>query len=141
MAWKIDEIDRKLLELLREDARQTNEKLGEKVGLSEAAVRRRIANLLSSKVIRRFTIDVSEGGEVQAIVFLSTAPHSSAEKLSERLSKQPGVGFIWETSGDMDMAVFLSASSMGELNRKVDSIRAMEGVLNTKTSVIMKKWR
>lgn len=141
MAWKIDEIDRKLLELLREDARTPNEALGKKVGLSEPAARRRVAALVTRGVIRRFTVDIEESGSVQAIVFLSTAPHASAEKLSQKLSKHEGVGFIWETSGDMDIAVLLSAPDMGELNKRIDLMRSMEEVINSKTSIVMKKWR
>lgn len=141
MAWKIDEIDRKLLELLREDARTPNEKLGKKVGLSEPAARRRVAALVSRGVIRRFTIDVEESGCVQAIVFLSTSPHASAEKLSRELARHEGVGFIWETSGDMDLAVLLSAPDMAELNGRIDRMRALEAVTNSKTSIVMKKWR
>ena len=141
MAWKIDEIDRKLLELLREDARTPNEKLGKKVGLSEPAARRRVSNLVSRGVIRRFTVDIEESGSVQAIVFLSTAPHANAEKLSSKLSGHEGIGFIWETSGDMDLAVLLSAPDMGSLNKRIDLMRAMEEVTNSKTSIVMKKWR
>ncbi len=141
MVWKIDEIDRKLLELLRENARMPNEKLGKKVGLSEPAARRRVANLISRGVIRRFTIDVEEGGGVQALVFLSTSPRVSSEKIAKQLADEPGVGRIWETSGDMDVAITLSAPDMDSLNKRLDEIRAMDAVKKTQTSVIMKKWR
>ena len=141
MVWKIDEIDRKLLELLRENARMPNEKLGKKVGLSEPATRRRVANLISRGVIRRFTIDVEEGGGVQALVFLSTSPNVSSEKIAKQLAGEAGVGRIWETSGDMDVAITLSAPDMDSLNRRLDEIRAMDAVKKTQTSVIMKKWR
>jgi len=141
MTWKIDEKDRKILELLREDARIPNEKLGRKVGLSEPATRRRVANLVSRGVIRRFTIDVEEGGGVQALVFLSTASHISSEKIAKQLAGEPGVGAIWETSGEMDVAITLTAPDMDALNKRLDEIRAMEAVKKTQTSIVMKKWR
>lgn len=141
MAWKIDETDRKIIEMLRENANIPNAKLGKAVGLSEPAARRRVANLVSRGVIRRFTIDVEEGGGVQALVFLSTSPHVSSEKIAKQLSGEPGVGAIWETSGDMDVAITLSAPDMGSLNKRLDEIRGMDAVKKTQTSVIMKKWR
>ena len=141
MKWKLDETDRKILSALREDARVPNQKLGKLVGLSEPAARRRVAALVENGVIRRFTVDIEESGSVQAIVFLSTAPHASAERLSQKLSGHEGVGFIWETSGDMDLAVLLSAPDMGGLNKRIDLMRAMEEVTNSKTSIVMKKWR
>jgi DNA-binding Lrp family transcriptional regulator len=141
MAWKIDEIDRKILEILRENAQLPNEKLGKKVGLSEPAARRRVANLVSRGVIRRFTIDVEEGGGIQALVFLSTAPHISAEKIVKQLATEAGIGSIWETSGDMDIAVTISAPDMDALNKRIDEMRALDVIRKTKTSIIMKKWR
>ncbi len=141
MAWKIDEIDRKIIEILRENAQIPNQKLGKKVGLSEPAARRRVGNLVSRGVIRRFTIDVEEGGAVIALAYLSTSPHAGSDKVFKALSAQSGVGAVWEVSGDMDFAVTLSASDMDALNKLVDEIRALDVIRKTKTSIIMKKWR
>jgi DNA-binding Lrp family transcriptional regulator len=141
MSWKIDEIDRKIIEILRADARMSNEKLGKKVGLSEPAARRRVANLVSRGVIRRFTIDVEEGGGIQALVYISTSPHASSDKVAKALASEAGIGSVWEVSGDMDFAISISAPDMDSLNKRVDEIRALEIVRKTKTSIIMKKWR
>ena len=141
MACKIDETDRRILELLRENARIPNAKLGKKVGLSEPAARRRVANLVSRGVIRRFTVDVEEGGGVQAQVSVSTSPHATFDKISKALSGIAGLGSMWEISGDMDMRIILSAADMDSLNRKIDEIRAMPEIRRTKTSIILKKWR
>ena len=53
-----DRVDELLLGLLREDARASNTKIATRLGLSESAVRRRIANLKSNGRIRRFTVEV-----------------------------------------------------------------------------------
>lgn len=141
MSWKIDEIDRKIIEILRENASVSNERLGKKIGLSEPAARRRVANLVERGVIKRFTIDVEEGGGISALVFLSTSSHVSADKIVKQLSAEAGIGSIWETSGDMDVAITISAPDMESLNKRIDEIRAMDAIKKTKTSVIMKKWR
>ena len=141
MVWKIDEIDSKILEILRENARIPNEKLGKKIGLSEPATRRRVANLLSRGVIRRFTVDVEEGGAVQALVFLSTSSQASSEKLVRLLEKEPGIGAIWEISGDNDVVVTLFAPDMASLNKRIDEIRSFEAIKKTQTNIILKKWR
>ena len=141
MAFKIDEIDRKILEILRENASISNEKLGKKVGLSEPATRRRVSNLASRGVIRRFTIDVEEGGVVQALVSLSISPHASSGEMAKRLSKEDGIGSVWEISGETDFLLVLSAADMDQLNSKIDMIRNIDAVTATKTSIIMKKWR
>lgn len=141
MAWKIDEIDRKILEILRESANMPNAALGKKVGLSEPAARRRVAALVSRGVIRRFTIDVEEGGGVSALVFIATLPHTPAERIMRSLQKEPGVGSIWELSGDIDISITLAAPDIAALNKRIDEIRQMQGINTTKLSVILKKWR
>jgi DNA-binding Lrp family transcriptional regulator len=141
MGWKLDETDRKMLGILRHDARIANRKLGKMVGLSEPAARRRVAALVAAGVIRRFTIDVEESGGVSAIVFISTSPHMPAEKIMEKLKGEEGVGSAWELSGDIDVAITLFAPDIEALNRRIDEIRAFEGIKKTKLSVILKKWK
>lgn len=141
MVWKIDEIDRKILEILREDARTPNEKIGKKIGLSEPAARRRVNNMVARGIISRFTIDVAESGGVTALVFIATAPDIHAEKIVRKLSVEEGVSLVWEISGDMDIALLLSAQDMETFNKRVDEMRMMEGVRKTQTTIVMKKWR
>jgi len=139
MAWKLDETDRKILEILREDARTPNERVGKKVGLSEPAARRRVNNLAGRGIIRRFTIDVAESGGVTALVFVATSPDADSEKLIRMLCKEEGVGSVWEISGEMDVALMLSAPDIDSLNRRVDEMRRVGGVKKTQTNVVMKK--
>jgi len=141
MGWKLDEIDQEILEILREDARTPNEKIGKKVGLSEPAARRRVNNLLSRGIIRRFTIDVAQSGGVTSVVFLATSPDVEAGKLIKLLCKEEGVNSVWEISGEMDVALILSAPDMESFNRRVDEMRAMSGVKKTQTNIVMKKWQ
>ncbi|MFA6327823.1 MAG: Lrp/AsnC family transcriptional regulator [Candidatus Micrarchaeia archaeon] len=141
MAWKMDEIDRQILEILREDARIANVTLGKKVGLSEPAARRRVANLASRGVIRRFTVDVEEGGAVQAIVFVTLLPSAASEKILKELMRSPGVTSLFEISGDTDLVVRLAAPDMDELNRRIDSLRHHPEVTATKTNMVLKKWK
>ena len=141
MQWKLDEIDRKILAALRENARIPNQKLGKKVGLSEPAARRRVAALVSRGVIRRFTIDVEESGGVSAIVFIESTPHYPTERLAKKLEAEEGVGAVWELSGEIDIAVTLFAADIAALNSRIDQIRQMEGVEETRLSVILRKWK
>ena len=141
MAWKMDDVDRKILEILREDARIANEALGKKVGLSEPAARRRVANLVTRGVIRRFTVDVEEGGAVQAIVFVTMLPSAASEKIVRELMRAPGVTGLFEISGDTDLVVRLAASDMDELNSRIDTLRHHPEITATRTNMVLKKWK
>lgn len=68
----MDEIDVKILEILKQDSRTKYVKIAEMIGLTEGAVRRRMKNLLEQGVIRRFTVETK--AEVEAIVLVKTDP-------------------------------------------------------------------
>ena len=138
---KIDGIDRKILEILRENASITNQKLGKKIGLSEPAARRRVAKLVSGGVIRRFTIDIEKSGEVSSLVLAATSLNSPSSKILRQLQKRQDIGVVWELSGDTDVALTLYAKDINELNRKIDEIRNMPGIKKTQLSVVLKKWK
>ncbi|MEM1574686.1 MAG: AsnC family transcriptional regulator [Nitrososphaerota archaeon] len=126
----MDEIDNKILEILKENPREKYVKIAKKIGLSEGTVRRRIKKMLENGIIKRFTIELSL--ETEGIVLVKTNPLKTKEiiekikKVSER---------IFEVSGDYDIAVLIQANTIDELNKKVDYIRGISGVLNTNTLI------
>ena len=66
----MDEIDVKILKILKEDSRTKYVKIAKTVGLTEGAVRRRIRNLINRGIIKRFTIETTV--EVEGIVLIKT---------------------------------------------------------------------
>ena len=64
----MDEIDVKVLEILKRNARSKYVKVAQAVGLTEGAVRRRIKELTKQGVIRRFTIETTV--ELEGIVLV-----------------------------------------------------------------------
>jgi len=73
----MDEIDRKIIELLAEDSRRGLADIGHAVGLSASAVNERIRRLVGAGAIRRFTVDADPEAldlPVLAFVFLALAP-------------------------------------------------------------------
>ncbi len=76
----MDDIDRKILDLLAEDSRRVLTDIGGAVGLSASAVNERIRRLANDGAIRRFTIDADPetlGLPVLAFVFLVLAPQAN----------------------------------------------------------------
>ncbi|MEM2929032.1 MAG: Lrp/AsnC family transcriptional regulator [Nitrososphaerota archaeon] len=126
----MDEIDNKILEILKENPREKYVKIAKKIGLSEGTIRRRIKKMIENGIIKRFTIELSL--ENEGIVLVKTNPIKTKEiiekikKVSER---------IFEVSGDYDIAVLIQANTIDELNKKVDYIRGISGVLNTNTLI------
>ncbi|RLF99540.1 MAG: Lrp/AsnC family transcriptional regulator [Candidatus Wolframiiraptor sp.] len=137
--WRLlDDIDLRIIELLRKDGRMSFIDIGRKVGLSEGAVRRRIKLLQEKGIIKRFTIEVDRGYGVSAITFIHLEYSSSAKDVVNKVAKVPGVETVYELTGRFDALAIISAPSIGELNERIDMIRNIEGVKGTETAVILR---
>ncbi|MEM0155205.1 MAG: Lrp/AsnC family transcriptional regulator [Thermoplasmataceae archaeon] len=127
----MDSRDREILEILRKNSRLTNIEIGRMLGVSEGTVRKRIANLVSSNVIRKFSIETSEEG-VDGIILLRVDPKKAKDVLSEIRKKYSE---LYEFSGKIDIAVRIHSPTLLDLNAAVDEIRSIEGVKNTDTMI------
>jgi DNA-binding Lrp family transcriptional regulator len=137
----LDETDRRIIEFLKEDARRPFVELARMVGLSEAAVRRRIKALVDRGIIRRFTIELSAEEGASAITLVSTEPSIPTPQVAEELRRIEGVEVVYEITGEYDVAVILTAPNIAEINRAVDVIRQVKGVHNTNTIIILRTIR
>ena len=138
----MDKTDEQILTILREDSRLPFVEIAAKVGLSEAAVRRRVANLVKERTIRRFTIDVDEPQTAtSAVTYVSVSPAAPTADVSRKLRSVRGVETIYETTGPFDIAAIIKGASISEVNKSVEEIRRLEGVLKTETTIILRTIR
>ena len=136
----MDEIDEKIVSILKENGRLSYTDIGEKTGLSEGAVRRRVKMLLELGTIKQFTIQIGSEKGAKAIVLLSIKPSIPTSEISEVLVKIRGVEGTYEVAGEYDISVIISASNIKEVNRCIDEIRSMEGIVNTNTMIVLREW-
>ncbi len=137
----LDKTDQMIIDLLRQDARQSNTEIAQKLNLSESAVRRRISNLLGVGVIRRFTIEVDDPQLTSAITWVSVSPAIPTNQVSTKIRGVHGVETVLETSGQFDIAVIIKGANIVEVNRSVEGIRRLDGVINTNTMMILRTIR
>jgi len=129
----LDGIDAEILKILRREARTTNSDIAKTVSLTEGAVRNRIRHLVESGVIKRFTIE-TEPDQVEAIVLIKTQTRASRDIL-KKIRKF--TNRLFETSGEYDVATYLSAQSVDEINVTIDRVRSVSGVISTLTLLKM----
>ncbi|MCS4537496.1 MAG: Lrp/AsnC family transcriptional regulator [Thaumarchaeota archaeon] len=137
----MDDLDQKIIEILKKDSRTSFVDIGKTIGLSEAAVRRRVQNLIEKNAIRKFTIEVSEQQGASAITLITTNPQIPTQKMTEQLRNMKGVDVVYEITGQYDIAVILSAPSIPEINACIDDVRRIDGVANTNTLIILRTLR
>jgi DNA-binding Lrp family transcriptional regulator len=136
-----DIIDRRIIDILKNNSRRSYVDIAAEVKLSEPAVRRRVKNLIKAGVIKRFTVDVDLDQGASAITLISVNPSISTSELSPKLLHMNGVKVIYEITGQYDIAVIVSGSNIAKINTSIDEVRKLEGVGNTNTVIILKTIR
>lgn len=138
---RLDKTDDEIVRLLAENSRVSFVEVAKKVGLSEAAVRRRVSNLSTSGVIRRFTVELEELDQTGAITYVSVSPSRPTSEVSRLVKNVKGVETIYETTGPFDIAAIIKGPNIAEVNKSVEEIRRIDGVLNTNTTMILRTIR
>jgi len=134
----MDDKDNRILKILKSNGRAGYGVIGEKVGLSEGAVRKRIKALSDGGVIRKFTvkIGVSEGAE--AITLLATNPSYPTQQVSKRIREIPNVETVYEVTGEYDIVTVISGMNVVEVNECIEKIRRVEGIMKTNTMIVLR---
>jgi DNA-binding Lrp family transcriptional regulator len=136
----VDNTDRLILRILKDDGRAAYGHIGEKVGLSEGAVRKRIKTLVDSGVIRKFTVRVGESDGAEAITLLATNPSYPTQVVSERIRAIRNVETTYEVTGEYDIVAVISGMNVTEVNECIEKIRRVEGIMKTNTMIVLHSW-
>lgn len=140
----LDDTDRRIIELLRQDARRTIADVAERVGLSPAPVRRRIDRLERTGVIAGYTVIVDPaaiGPSVEAYVELRFTGNTDVREIVDSARRVPEVEEVATTAGDPDALVRVRVESVGELQRVINRLRHTGHVTGTKTLMVLNRWR
>lgn len=132
----MDEIDKKIIKILRKNSRTPITVIARETKLTEGAVRYRINNMLKKGDIKSFTIETRE--EIGAIVLVSTKPEIETEEVSKTIKTIPDVTDVYEVSGDYDVICMVKKGSVRDVNDTIEKIRAVEGVIETITCLILR---
>lgn len=135
----MDELDRKLLALLRADSRTSAAALAARLKVSRGTVQNRIARMQSQGVIQGFTVKTRPELEVQrvrAVMSIAVEGERTAAVV-RRLKGFPAVDRIYTTNGRWDLIAELDVANLSEFARALDDIRTVEGIAMTETSILL----
>lgn len=136
---ELDDVDRALLALLRENARASTAELGRKLGLSRTTVQSRLQRLERRRVVAGYTVVVDEEAEsalVRAHVLITAAPKQGGA-IEAALRRVPQLRLLHSVSGPFDFIAVLAAASIGELDALIDRIGALDGVERTTSAIVL----
>ena len=131
-----DKIDDRILEILRNDARESFVEIGKRLKLSESAIRRRVKTMVDGGTIEKFTVQEGETNNTSAIVLISVDSSIDTSKVSSKLTKLDAVKTVYEITGQYDISVIIRAPTINEINISIDDLRKIPGIIDTNTVII-----
>jgi DNA-binding Lrp family transcriptional regulator len=137
-----DELDRRIVAALIDDARATYADVGAQVGLSAPAVKRRVDRLLSSGAITGFSarVDFSAlGWGTEAYVELFCRGRTSPADIAAAVSKHPEVVSACTVTGEADALVHIRAADMRHFEQVVERISAEPLVVRTRSVIVLSR--
>jgi Lrp/AsnC family transcriptional regulator, leucine-responsive regulatory protein len=139
----IDEVDRRLLAELQQDATQSYAVLGQAVGLSAGAAHERVRKLKAAGVIRRTTIEVDPvalGSGVLAYVLLDTDAWMGDDPTLQALQAISAVEEAHIIAGPASVLVKVRTISTEELQATLRALHQVDGVTSTQTVVVLESF-
>jgi DNA-binding Lrp family transcriptional regulator len=136
----MDDIDRKIVALLRENARRSFQDIGARVALSAPAVKRRVDRLEAAGVIRQYSAMVDPaamGWHTHAVVALYCEGRMSAHDVRAAVGSHPEVQAAYTVAGEASAILHVRATDTQHLEEALERLRDAPGVRRTQTQVVL----
>lgn len=139
----MDELDRRLLQLLQEDGRAPFTQLAKKVGLSETAVRFRYKNLVEQGVARTVSIVDPYALDFQAPALINIAVEpGKLELVARQVADLPETAYLVVTLGPYDLLAEVYCRNLKHLTELVTQrLQTIAGVRSTETSMVAQVYK
>jgi DNA-binding Lrp family transcriptional regulator len=136
----MDEVDRRIVALLRENARRSFQDIGRHVHLSAPAVKRRLDRLERDGVVLGYTAIIDPdafGWHAEAFVDLYCEGNMPGAAIKRAVEREPGVVSAHTVAGEASALLHVMAEDTKALELSLERIRATQGVIRTVTEVVL----
>ncbi len=139
----MDDIDQRLISLLRQNARMNIADLAHKLKVSRGTVNNRLRKLEDSQVIVGYTIKLrpeAEPDRIRAWMGVLIEGNTTRQVIANLLG-EPGVVALHDTNGRWDLLAEIEAASTNELSEVLERIRLISGIRSTETNIHLATYR
>jgi Lrp/AsnC family transcriptional regulator, leucine-responsive regulatory protein len=140
---QLDDVDRRIIALLQEDARRTIVDIATHVNLSPAPVKRRVDRLEQLGVITGYTVTLDHtklGAEIEAFTEVNFANDADVDDIVVAMAQRPEVREVFTTAGDPDALVRIRVDDVAHLKQVVNQLRRSPSVTGTKSLIVLGRW-
>ena len=135
----MDDTDRQLISLLRDNARTSVASLAKVLRVSRGTVQNRLDKLEAEGTIVGYTARLrpqAEAHQIRALMTVAVEGSRMGHVLSA-LRGDPAVSALHTTNGRWDIVAELRADSLEAFDRVLGRIRLLEGIAGTETSLLL----
>lgn len=137
---RMDDTDRKLIGLLRDNARASVASLAKTLGVSRGTVQNRIDRLIALGAIQGFTVRAKpDSASIRAIMMIGVEGERS-DHILKVLRGFPEVSAVHSTNGRWDMVIELATENLEGFDRALHRIRQITGVSASETSLLLSSY-
>jgi len=138
----LDELDVKIIDLLRKDGRSSYRSIANKVGISNVAVRDRINKLIREGYIKGFftLVDSMMIGKGVSVLFDITTNPNDLQGVAVEIYKSEHVTRIYEKAGSSQLIVHALFKDLAEMQSFIeDKLYKTKGIMHVASSLILKR--
>lgn len=135
----LDDLDRRLLSLLRANGRESVADLSRSLGVTRATVDSRMRRLTENGVIVGFSVrvrDPATASVVRAIMLIAVEGRNTGDVIRS-LRGVPQIAALHTTNGRWDLVAEISCESLASFDATLGTIRAIEGIRDSETSILL----
>jgi DNA-binding Lrp family transcriptional regulator len=135
----MDDVDRRLIGLLRENARMPVAKLAKSLQVSRGTVQNRLTRLERNGTITGYTVRVRAQVDEHRIVALMTiaVEGTRQEAVLRTLRGDPSIVTLYTTNGRWDLVAEIRADSLQTFDQVLSRVRLVDGISGTETSLLL----
>lgn len=139
-ARRVDDLDRRIIESLQANGRESFRSIAARLGVSEATVRARYARLTGEGILQVVAVTNPLGlGYEQALVGLKTSGPPDA--VADEITRWPEADYVVVSAGQFDLIVEVVATDRRHLLDLTNRMRALAGVVSTETFFYLEMWK
>ena len=135
----MDELDKKIIRLLNENARKSYREMARKLNISLSTISNRIKKLEDDQIIEHYIPVINQeklGYTLTAIINLKISRGKLIE-VQEKISKDQRVRAVYDITGEWDSVLIANFKDRRDLNGFIKGVLSMENVERTNTQLVL----
>ncbi|TPM30578.1 Lrp/AsnC family transcriptional regulator [Mesorhizobium sp. B2-2-2] len=139
MIVELTEKDRQLLALMQKNAREPVASLARQLGVSRTALQERIQKLEAGGVIEGYAVRLTKEAAQNSVHCFTFAAlnNKSYPDVSRKIKAMASIQAVYAITGEWDLIIHVAAETLEKLNREVNALNEIGGIVKTASHVVM----